>query len=883
MSGLDKSVGKATESMKKAFKSVAVAIAALGIGKYVKDSIQAASDLEGAFLGLQSIVEGQGRSFSKAKEFINSYVADGLVPLTDAVTAYKNLAARGYNDEQIQQVMGRLKDAAAFGRQSSYTLGAAVATATEGLKNENSILVDNAGVTKNVAKMWDEYAASIGKTANNLTQQEKIHAEVNGIMQETQFQVGDAAKYANTFAGRLAMLNKTFQDVRVNVGQAFTPIANYVIPILQKLGNWLVRVTTYFKYFMQAFFGVSTAQKQVTSAVGGGAVAQEKYGTAAQKAGSKVKKAAAEAKRSVAGFDEINALADKASAASGDTGSSALDPSAGGIGSDIGIGDITMPKVDTETIPKNIKAMADRIKRSMLSIRDAVKGIGTFFANEFKGIGPALQPLRDAVGPIKQSMQEMGETFLLFVGQYLKPLIGYLLTDFIPNIVTGFVRDFAPVFANVAVGSFELLSKTFKNVTDMMVSLWNSTWLPSLDLIKNAIMNANTSAANSWNKLWDGTLKPLVDYFLNGFILPIAKKMNEVLVPIFTDILVLGFERTASAFDWLANLMSDIYKTVIEPVFNFIKKIVMDTLDIVMKLWEKHGKNLMNNLTDLFEGIQNTFQLLWDNILKPIVEPFLEALTFLWDKHLKGLIEQVGEFIMKLVNGALEIYNKFIKPIIDALIITLGPTFKVAFTLIVDVVSTAIAFLSDLMKGLIQILGGLIDFIVGVFTGNWSKAWEGVKSIFKGVFDSLWGIVKFPLNLIIDGINSVIGALNSIHIDIPDWFPGDFGGKSFGINIPRIPKLARGGIVDGATNFGNYIAGEAGPEMVVPLENTSFVDKLASALGTAVMSAMQFSKTSNDSGDIVIQLDGKTLARVLNPYLGKEKNRIGKSIITTTN
>jgi len=882
MSGLDKSVGKATESMKKAFKGVAVALATLGIGKYVKDSIKAASDLEGAFLGLQSIVEGQGRSFSKAKGFINDYVADGLVPLTDAVNAYKNLAARGYNDEQIQQVMERLKDAAAFGRQSSYTLGQAVASATEGLKNENSILVDNAGVTKNVAKMWDEYAASIGKTANNLTQQEKIQAEVNGIMQETKFQVGDAAKYSDTLAGRLAMLSKTFADIRVNVGQAFTPIANYVIPILQKLANWLVRVTTYFKYFMQAFFGVSSAQKQVTAAVGGGTAAQESYGTAAQKAGSKVKKAAAEAKGSVAGFDEINSLADKTSEATDGGGSGGgTDPGVGGIGADMGFGDFEMPEVDTETIPKNIQAMADRVKGSFKSMWESIKDFGSLFNGSFSGIRSAIQPLYDAVEPIKVAFAEIGRTAIELVNNFLRPVAGYFLFDFIPSLVIGITQTLAPLFADIAINAVQVFSKTFKNVSDTVTSLWNSTWFPSIERLKVSFLDSFKSIGGSLQNLLNNTIRPFVDYALNGFIIPIAKKINEVLVPIFTDILVFAFERAASAFEWLANIMSDIYKSLIEPVFNFLKKLVMDTLDIVMKLWEKHGKSLLTNLTDLFEGIQERFQLLWDHILKPIVEPFLDALTFLWDKHLKGLIEQVGEFIMKLVNGALEIYNKFIGPLIDMLIKLLGPTFKVAFTLIVDVVTTAVGFLADLIKGIIQILGGLIDFVVGVFTGNWRKAWEGVKDIFAGVFNSLWGIVKFPLNLIIDGINTVIGALNSIKIDIPDWVPV-FGGESFGINIPRIPKLARGGIVDGATNFGNYIAGEAGSEMIVPLENTPFVSKLASALGSAVMAAMQMSlagQQNQQSGDIVINVDGTTFARILNPYLARENKRVGSTII----
>ncbi|MFS8540751.1 MAG: hypothetical protein LOD89_01495 [Tissierellales bacterium] len=174
---------------------------------------------------------------------------------------------------------------------------------------------------------------------------------------------------------------------------------------------------------------------------------------------------------------------------------------------------------------------------------------------------------------------------------------------------------------------------------------------------------------------------------------------------------------------------------------------------------------------------------------------------------------------------------------------------------------------------------GLLNFITGVFTGNWQKAWEGVKKIFKGVFDSLWGIVKVPLNLIIDGINAVIGALNSIRINIPDWVP-EFGGKTFGINIPKIPKLATGGIVTSPTLA---MIGERGPEAVVPLENSGFFDTLASAVGTAVLNTMQIALSNyptNQGGDIVIKIDGATVARIINPYLNREQSRIGGTIIT---
>lgn len=968
-------VNKATDGMKKAFKGVALALATLGIGKYIKDAIMAASELESAFLGLQSIVEGQGRSFGKAKGYINEYISDGLVPLTNAVTAYKNLAARGYNDDQIEQTMERLKDAASFGRQAGYTLGEAVSTATEGLKNENSVLVDNAGVTKNVAMMWKEYAASIGKTSKSLTQQEKIQAEVNGIMQETQFQVGDAAKYADTFAGRLSYLNKTLGDIQVNIGEAFMPIANFVIPVLQKLANWLAKVTSYFKYFMQAFFGVSKSQKQTTAAVGGGAAAQDSYGDAAEKAGKKVKKAATEARRSVAGFDEINSLADAASNAGGDSGSK--DDGGAGVG-DVGFGDFEMPEIDTETIPAHIQAMADKIKGLFGDMGDGAKGFGAMFADAFSGIGPALQPLRDAVDPIRQSFMDIGGTLLQLTEEFLKPAASYILFDFIPSIVTSFVEDFAPVFADIAVDSMQLLAETMQNYTDEIVALWGGIWLPALETLKEAWGAMSSSVAGSLRLLWSGTLLPLLDFILNKFILPITVQLHETLVPIFTsimvaameifsktfrnaaetlgrltsgtiipalekirdafmgmvekvggsiqslldntlfpmvdyllnefaipiaeaiietvvpiftDILVFAFEETASAFEWMVNLINDIYKTVFKPVFDLIKKIVTDTLKIVTDLWNKHGKDLLKNLSELMKNLQDLFQQLWDKILKPIIEPFLKMLSELWDKHLKGLVKDTGEFVMKLVNAALDILNKFILPIVSYLVDKLSPIFVTVFNFIAGLVGTTVALISDLISGLLKVLGGLIDFLAGIFTNDWSRVWTGLVSVFEGIVTMIAGIFKGVMNATINVINAamdlVMGGINRTvqgAIDLINSVPGiDINVKP--IPSPRIPMLARGGIVDGATNFGNYIAGEAGAEMVVPLENTPFVDKLASALGSAVMAAMQMSgagqQSGGDGGDIVINLDGTTLARILNPYLGQESQRIGTPIIQT--
>ena len=85
--------------------------------------------------------------------------------------------------------------------------------------------------------------------------------------------------------------------------------------------------------------------------------------------------------------------------------------------------------------------------------------------------------------------------------------------------------------------------------------------------------------------------------------------------------------------------------------------------------------------------------------------------------------------------------------------------------------------------------------------------------------------MKGPLNAVISLINAAIGGLNKISVDVPDWIPG-LGGKTFGFNIPKIPYLAQGGIIDSPTLA---MMGEQGKsEAVVPLErNLGWRDAIA--------------------------------------------------------
>lgn len=153
--------------------------------------------------------------------------------------------------------------------------------------------------------------------------------------------------------------------------------------------------------------------------------------------------------------------------------------------------------------------------------------------------------------------------------------------------------------------------------------------------------------------------------------------------------------------------------------------------------------------------------------------------------------------------------------------------------------------IENVWNGIKQIFNGVIDFIRGVFTGDWDRAWKGLGEVLRGIVDTWVAIVKAPINGIIGilnaaigGINSIINGLNSLRIDIPDWVPG-IGGGSLGFNIPHIPTiplLADGGIL----LRGAAIVGEAGPELLQQLGNRTIVQPLsggesAAARGTAAV------------------------------------------------
>jgi hypothetical protein len=279
----------------------------------------------------------------------------------------------------------------------------------------------------------------------------------------------------------------------------------------------------------------------------------------------------------------------------------------------------------------------------------------------------------------------------------------------------------------------------------------------------------------------------------------------------------------------------------------------------------------MEGLKTAFNGDKAILKQLWDDYVKPMLIEGIKKVKQTWDEHFKPLFTVVTDFAGLLIDSALKIFNKFIVPLTSWLLTKLAPVFNTVFSTAMDVVFGLLGTFADVAKGIFTALGGIVKFVTGVFTGDWGTAWDGVKQVFKGVWDSLEAVAKAPLNAIIDLVNGVISGLNKI--TIPDWVPG-LGGK--GISIPTIPRLAKGGITSGPM-YAMIGDNPGGQEVVSPLNKLQ--DYMAGTVSSAITTALAFNNGGGNrqSGDIILNIDGRQFARIIQPYSDMENKRVGGS------
>ena len=382
-----------------------------------------------------------------------------------------------------------------------------------------------------------------------------------------------------------------------------------------------------------------------------------------------------------------------------------------------------------------------------------------------------------------------------------------------------------------------------KNFKPIFADIWSGLERESIELAQ--ILGGVFSDIKSLSE-------PLKAYFINDF--------TPLMQTAFSTLGKIGI----GLFDSFNKVFSDIWNVAVFPI-------LQNFLTIGLPLMADFGTQVWNTLGVLFDKLMDVADSVWTEHLKPLLDEFLD-------------------FVGTLITSVLSIYNKAIAPVVNWLVSILGPIVSSVLGKIIKTVGNVISNIIDAVKNIISALKGVVLFIAGVFTGDWKKAWQGVKKIFKGVWDALVDIAKTPINLIIglingltgaveDALNWIIDGINELSFTTPDWLPGDLGGQTFGfdlsqIDIPEIPKLAQGAVIPPNSEFLAVLGDQKrGTNIEAPL------DTITQAVLQALVSYGGAGGNQKISVTIPLTLNGRTITQIVIDDINDYIKRNGRSPI----
>ena len=281
-----------------------------------------------------------------------------------------------------------------------------------------------------------------------------------------------------------------------------------------------------------------------------------------------------------------------------------------------------------------------------------------------------------------------------------------------------------------------------------------------------------------------------------------ATSILPVLVQLITQLAPLLAQFVSAILPVLGQLITAIIQIagqLITAVLPIIIELLNTLLPVVMQIIQAVLPIIIELLNTLLPVIMQIIQA----ILPVIIELLNQILPII-----QLLVSSILPVLVQVINALLPLFQTIISailPVLTTLINALVPVIQVLASVLSSVLGGALTTITNIVKSVMTVFQGLIDFITGVFTGNWSQAWNGIKSIFSGAVSGLGEIIKAPLRAVVSAVNGVISGLNKLKV--PDWVPG-IGGK--GINIPLIPGFAKGTLSTPDT----FIAGEKGPELI---------------------------------------------------------------------
>ena len=833
MAGLEKNSRRGLLGIKN-FGGQILSLAGLAGGIYglitgIKNAINYSSDLAEA----QNVVEqGFGSLSYMADDFAsNSVQAFGMSALS-AKKMSGQFAAMGRSlgvvperaAEMSLSLTGLAGDLASFWNVSHDVAQTALESVFTG---ETESLKKFAVVMTQANLQQFAYSKGINKSVSAMTQAEQAQLRYAYVMEATAAAHGDFSRTSNEWAGQTRILAGQFQNLAGIIGGGLKAAILPVITVINALVAKIISLANLISSFIGKLFGV---KPQAASAGAGLSEMAESAGSLGNnmdaaaggigEIGDAAKKSQKSLNGFIAGWHEVNNMTSNEGAGGSGGG--------GGAGS---LPDMALP----EKYELDITA-EDEASPVIEDIRKRLLELSSLFSKGFRvGLGDmsVFDSIRQNIQSIRASFEE------IFSDGRVATAFNHMLDALAYNAgakVGSFVSVGSTIVDNITGGISLYLGKSKENIQSWLISMFDIT--AQSDTI---LTNFQMALADIFTVFRSEPAKQItadiIQVFADGFMG--ATELAGRLGTSILDMILTPITENSSGFkEALSNTLGPISEVLTALANSFSQ-----TWSEINQMYKKHIAPMFSSIRDGLSEVIETLLSGYNTYFAPVLDSLAGKFSEVWGDHIQPLLSSFIDLFGEVATFIENVWKSVFQPLLNWVADKIFPVISPVLEGIGTLVLTVFAGIADTLNGFITVATGVIGFVNGVFSGDWSKAWEGVKTVFKGVWDAMPDFIKGPIKLIIGFVNSMIGAIenginfvvrgmNNLQFDVPDWVPG-IGGETFGfdlneISLPRIPQLARGGVLEKGQV--GLLEGN-GAEAVVPLEkNTKWISRVAATM-----------------------------------------------------
>lgn len=608
----------------------------------------------------------------------------------------------------------------------------------------------------------DQYALAngYGKTTSEMTEQEKVALRLAFVQKQLSAASGDFIRTSDSWANQVRVMQLQLQSLKATVGQGLINLFTPVLKVINILLGKLATLANAFKSFTELITGKKSSGQ--TGASGAGlagtdAIADtaDQYGEAADNAekladatndtADATKKATKAAKGYLSPLDEINNYSTDKSADS----SSKVPGATGGLADQM---KDAVQNVDYGKVAEG-ETVLDKMSKPLKKIIDRFKQLAKLIAKGFwDGLGD-YEPIFDG---IKKDLDSIWKSLKdIFTDSEVTKAANNFFDSFayaIGQVAGSFARIGLTIAQNIIGGIEKFLKQNAQRIKNYLIDMFNIG-----AEISQIAGNLAVAFADVFS-VFGGETAQQITADLIGIFAEIGMTVTETAAKLGRDILNMIAQPFIDNKDILKSAIEGSLG-VIETVTSGVLTVVQNLSDAVSRLYDEHVKPFFDSIADGLSSILETLITGYNTYILPVLQGLAEQIKGLLEGPLGDAILKIEAFLGKLIDSLKLLWESVLVPLINWIIANLLPV----VAKIIDVVgTTAIKVIKSLIKiigDVADTLSGIIDFLVGVFTGDWELAWQGIKEIADGA----WSLIKDIVTGTWDAIKAVTkGALSII-------------------------------------------------------------------------------------------------------------------------